>query len=285
MRSCPKCQTKYTDDTLEFCLQDGTQLEQEISDTPSNMETVAFNETETVVSNRQPEKMSFDFDSDEEETWEGRVLGSIPKAESKSGTPKSFLAIAATVFVMLILFGVIAGTWFYLNYQRKTEGNAEANTSNSKRTIAGTETNMSPSVDTPTPSPIVDKEKIKKDVSKQIYSWKSLAEARNLNLYMSKYGAKIDYYTKRGVSRGFVRKDKSKAFSKYTSIKSKFTKINISIRENGTKAIAVFDKEWDFSNSQKRTTGKVRSRLVFRKIKGKWLIVSERDLKVYYVNK
>ena len=102
---------------------------------------------------------------------------------------------------------------------------------------------------------------------------------------MSKYASKIDYYTRRGVSRGFVRKDKSKAFSKYTSIKSKFTKINISIRENGTKAIAIFDKEWDFSNSQKRTTGKVRSRLIFRKIGGKWLIVSERDLKVYYVKK
>jgi hypothetical protein len=52
---------------------------------------------------------------------------------------------------------------------------------------------------------------------------------------------------------------------------------------SGERATAVFDKEWLFDGDQKSSSGKVRSELQMRKIKGEWRITSERDLKVYYI--
>ena len=55
MKICPKCNTKYTDETLNFCLQDGTNLIGESSGSGSH-QTVSFEETPTVISSRKPEK-------------------------------------------------------------------------------------------------------------------------------------------------------------------------------------------------------------------------------------
>jgi hypothetical protein len=51
-----------------------------------------------------------------------------------------------------------------------------------------------------------------------------------------------------------------------------------------------FDKEWEFSGIDKDdkdvfNAGKVNQQIILSKINGKWKIVSEKDLKVYYVDK
>ncbi|MBK8147059.1 MAG: hypothetical protein IPK58_02290 [Acidobacteria bacterium] len=49
----------------------------------------------------------------------------------------------------------------------------------------------------------------------------------------------------------------------------------------GTRAVAVFDKEWIFTNAAgERNAGKVRQQLTLEKINGKWLIILEKDLKI-----
>jgi len=57
--------------------------------------------------------------------------------------------------------------------------------------------------------------------------------------------------------------------------------MTVTVGTAGDTATAVFDKEWTFVGSG-TSSGKVRSKLEFRKINGKWLITSERDVKVYY---
>ena len=59
MKHCPNCRTRYTDDTLRFCLQDGTPLAADAEQLPP---TVAFGEaeTETVISPRQVERLPVD---------------------------------------------------------------------------------------------------------------------------------------------------------------------------------------------------------------------------------
>ena len=102
---------------------------------------------------------------------------------------------------------------------------------------------------------------------------------------MNSYSNNVAYYNKRGASKAFVEKDKKRAFEKYTSIKSQFSNIVVTLSKDGEKATVAFDKEWTFSGEGNLNTGKVRSRLILKKTGTRWLIESEKDLKVYYVNK
>ncbi len=291
MRICPECSTRYTDDSLLYCLQDGAQLS-EVADDAATFET-SDDGPETILSQKRPDKIEFDLSQPETREEKSSHQISEAPAEPAPRSSKTLLAVVLTALAMLAIFGgVLAGFWYYINQPknnlvknsepRKTESPVSSG-SNENRTTPSPTKQPKP---TPTMTPAeVDKDKATKEVAMQLSSWKTFAEARNLPAYMNKYALWVDYYNKRRASRTFVMKDKQKAFTNYTSIKSKFTDIKITPSGDGKTATAVFDKEWDFSGPEKSTTGKVRTRLVFRKTGDKWLIVSEKDLKVYYVNK
>lgn len=302
MKICPKCQSKYTDETLNFCLQDGTQLIERVKKIDAE-QTVAFEEpeTETVISNRTPEQIQFDISNKSgERKWEQNNRQSNSEFHNEPKSSNTLLAILLTALGMLLLFGIISiGAYFYL-ISDKSEVAANRNVAdvenkNTANTNADSEANTSKETPTPTPkktpiptpktTPDSNPEKTKKEVQDKVYSWKSMAEVRNLDSYMNNYASRIDYYKKKRASKSFVRKDKEKAFNKYTSIKSTFSNMNIKPSFDGKTAVATFDKEWIFSNESEQNSGKVRSQLKLKKVDDKWLITSERDLKVYYVNK
>lgn len=286
MKICPKCQSNYTDDTLQFCLQDGAALDFVGNDT-SDLKTVSFEENATVVSQRPREKITFDLENPAQTS---NHTYSDPReftTGSEAASSNTLLIVLATAFAMIILFGIVGvGAWFYLKSEKQVVENSNNSTGENTKT-APLQSKSPNGKNTPAgeKTPSYDREKLIEGVGKQISSWKSLAEARNLDGYMAKYGLKIDYYTKRGASREYVKKDKQKAFSAYTSINTKLSNISITPASDGKKATAVFDKEWDFSGPGKNSTGKVQTQLKFEKIGDDWLIVSERDLKVYYVKK
>ncbi len=298
MKRCPACQNTYTDDTLQFCLQDGVPLE--------HAEPEA-DEQETVLRPGVPEAVTVDIKSARET---GSSMPPSYKTEERpSQGSRTVIAILLTVLVMLVVFGIIGlSAYLYVNREKRTasatninsesangiESRAESDSTNQNSATkpaatidAVTKPTAPPATQTPETSPTEtpDPTKIKKEVSDRIYGWVSLAEARNLGPYMDFYGDRIDYYRKRGASRAFVRNDKSKAFSKYSTIRIRISSLSVSPSNDGQTAEAVFDKEWLFADADTRQTGKVRSRVVFRNIAGNWKIVSERDLKVYYVNK
>lgn len=300
MKICPKCQNKYTDETLNFCLQDGTQLIQRVQKINSEQATQFEQpEAETVISNRNPEKIQFDLTNKrEEQNWEQSQSTNVSQYQDETRKSNTLIAVLLTAFGMLILFGIVGvGAYFYIssskneiaanqnvsgNENKKNENvnkNSEKETPTPKATPKKTAT--------PTPKPTLDQnpEKTKKDVSDKIYTWKSMAEARNLNSYMNNYASRIDYYRKKRASKNFVRKDKERSFNKYTSIKSTFSNMDIKPSNDGKTAVVAFDKEWVFSNDTEQNSGKVRSQLKLKKVNDKWYITSEKDLKVYYVNK
>ena len=59
--------------------------------------------------------------------------------------------------------------------------------------------------------------------------------------------------------------------------------VDVNVGASGETATASFDKEWVFEGAR-RSTGKVRQQLQFRRISGQWLITSESDVRVYYTN-
>ncbi len=294
MKVCPTCQSRYTDETLQFCLQDGAHL---VSDeSPGSMPTVAFNEEETVVKAKQVENLSADSQYSQQ-TQNRQTIGA---AHYQPETKKSntVLIVITTILATIFIFGAMGiGAWFY--FANKTEIPQNTNVKNSFPENSVKNLNENSSVFPPsnanetanakptasaTPAPRgFDAEEVKAQVSDTINSWASLAESRNLSAYMSNYAGTIDYYNKKGASAATVRADKQRAFTTFDSIEIDLSNMRVVPDASGETATAVFDKEWYFENNERSSEGKVQSELRLRKIGGAWKITSERDLKVYYV--
>jgi ketosteroid isomerase-like protein len=298
MKRCPSCQSQYTDDTLAFCLQDGTRL---IDAMPDDEPAVALKEIETVVTRRSDPDPQPSAVTKWRRQSEVTHISSLQPPRSKG---KPAFAIAVVALLLFGFFGIIGlGTWTYL----RNRGSGAANNANiqtnqlpATNSLPKPSTQVSPSPfasdkstpNTTTPANVgaptnaianvpEEPDQIKREVSQRVIEWKSLAESHNLSAYMNCYADTIDYYTRHMVSRESVRNDKQRAFSMFSSININISNMNVSIDPAGQHATALFDKEWVFVGGR-RNEGKVRSQVTFRKINGDWLITGERDIKLYY---
>lgn len=282
MKTCPACQSQYSDDTLQYCLQDGTPLTGgAVTETP----TVVLGETETVAARQA---------SGWQRSQVTRLAEPLPAKGSNTA-----VVIAATAVGMLVIFGVIAvvGWMVFRNYDQPGSSN---NTSNSKNIPGGLVTNVATTTPrqtglpspvptgatAPTPMPTVpddyvDDAAAKSEVSERVSNWNSSLGSHDLNAYMANYADTVDYYSRRGISSSSVRADKARAFSLYSSMRMNVSNMSVTVGPSGETATATFDKEWSFSGRD-TSSGKVRSELKFRKTGSRWLITGERDVKVYY---
>lgn len=284
MRICPTCRTQYTDDSLRYCLQDGaTLVEQPESETP----TVAFNDPDTIEAGRRTASRSGVTTASDEELTKVAVGR---QSRGRSGLVVAILAVIA-VLAIIVIAGAI-GLAVYLKDGGTVSNSNNANTNANGGLFGGSGTHSptpatSPSIafstpsPSPTPTPNVYTEQARQEVSQTIHGWKSMAEAQNLDAYMENYADTVDYYNKSGASRSYVRTDKSRAFTMYDAIRVNVGNMNVSFDNSGNSATATFDKEWDFRGSR-NSSGKVQTQLKLRNVNGRWLIVSERDLRVYY---
>jgi ketosteroid isomerase-like protein len=286
MKHCPRCQSTYTDDTLQFCLQDGTVLVN-ASEAPAT--NPAWNQTEapTVVRPTVTAPQSHVTQPDARQA-----------APKKSGTG---LVIFLTALVTLLLFGVGIGAWFLLRNRgaaevvvnnsnvnntpkpsNKNSSNANANKGNANASPTATPQSNTNSNSSEEP-PEIDAAQIKSEVSDKIYDWASALESGNLNAHMSNYAERLDYYyNSRNAAVGTVRNDKQRAFSSFDEFRLEITNMRVTPDASGEKATAVFDKEWEFEGADNRSKGKAQSQLQLTKIGGAWRITGEKDLKVYY---
>jgi hypothetical protein len=292
MKICPTCQSQYTDDTLQFCLQDGTRLQNAAA---SQMPTVAYGEQETVISNRPSSQINTPRETSPT-GWQPNQFPSnsnLPTPEKKSNTPA---AVFLTAFVMLLFFSLVGiGGWLFfkgatpddnanLLLAKKSPDNEVMTNSSRTATRPLPMATVTPTTAANTSATIapIDKEQIKTDVSQRLNSWKSAAESLDLDSFMSNYAATVDYYNKKGASVATVRADKQRAFTQYSVIKVTLSNISVTPDASGDRATAVFDKEWNFTGEESYSAGKVRQQLQLRKINGQWLITGEKDLKLYY---
>ncbi len=298
MKQCPTCQSQYTDDNLQFCLQDGSPLKP-VGDSQES-KTIAFGaEQETVVTNRQSGQinqpnLTNPTDWNPNQYQSNPAVPAVPQKKSNAT-----IAVFVTVFVMLLLFsGVGIGAWLYFRGATPddngnlfiTKSTPYPDMESNKPTTANANTSIRAA---PAATPLisssssnnanttVDNEQIKSEVAERLDSWKSASESLNLDAHMSHYAPTLDYYNKKGANVGFVRADKQRAFSNYDSIRFTFSNMTVTPDASGETATAVFDKEWNFSGAR-TSSGKVQQQLKLKKIGGQWLITGERDLKVYY---
>lgn len=123
---------------------------------------------------------------------------------------------------------------------------------------------------------------IRREVSSAINSWAKAIESGDFNRHLSYYADTLEYYyTARGFSVNQVRADKQRAFEAFDDIEFNVSNVRV-IAESEDRVTVIYDKEWAFANDERTTEGKVQSQLTLQRINGRWLIVGERDLKVYY---
>lgn len=285
MKICPHCRTTYTDDDLQFCLQDGNVL---ASYTPSYDQSDA----ETVISPRRENIPVQD--------WRENEVPRIPTvAEEEPQKSGSLKIVLLTMLGMFLLFGLGGlGAWMYWrNSDREVvvdvnnNINAKPSPSKTPTPVQNTNQNTSPTptpTPTPAPKPTLNPEQTAQaetDIDNLIQSWKSSSEILDLDTHLTKYADVVDYYKGGKVSRAKVRADKERAYNMYNSVTVNISNLKITPDPEGSKAVAVFDKEWVFENEEKVNEGKVMQELEFEKINNEWKITSEKDLKIYYVNK
>ncbi len=295
MKICPHCQNRYTDDTLKFCLQDGTALIDDESQ--SSLPTVTMSEEQaTVVRNRPNEPINFDLQNSSSppnpqyQTTSGTANYPVEPKKSSAG-----LIVLTTVLATLLIAAVGIAAWLYFGNKKEVAQNINTKNSNPENTskIENKNNSLSSSANekanvktSPTlaPKPDFDPEKVKSDVSDTVDSWKSAAESHDLSGYMNNYAGMVDYYNKKGANIATVRADKQKAFAQYDVIEINLGNIKVTPDASGENATAVFDKEWHFESDEKTSDGKVQTQLQLKKIGGAWKITGEKDLKVYYTN-
>src|SRR5262249_12569071 len=143
------CKTQYTDDSLSFCLQDGTPLIPNDSD-PS---TVGFGETETIVGRRA-----------EPTHWQqSREIGILVSPSKKSSNWLLMVAILVLLLVILV-GGAGAALYFFLRPGRTVANNTlvltptpanKVNTnSNTMRPTPSPTANTNATALSPTPTPV-----------------------------------------------------------------------------------------------------------------------------------
>lgn len=288
MKICPNCRTEYTDDALQFCLQDGSPLIDSLNKT-SDFNT----ESETVIAPKKVEPIRFDPPSsfqNSRASWEQNQPVIIEREEKKSNTA---MVAALSVLGTLLAIGLVgAGVWFYSNSQKKVAV-VNSNSVTPNRPVNSNNQNANANLATPTPTPTptptakptINPEQAKKitgDVKDVVDDWKDAAEDLDITRNLSNYADTVDYYRAGKVSISRVRADREKAFSDYDSIRINIDNLRVIPDPTGEKATAIFDKEWKFEGAEKMSSGKVQQQLTLDKINGRWLISGEKDLKLYY---
>jgi ketosteroid isomerase-like protein len=257
MKTCPACNSQYTDDSLSYCLQDGTPLQGIEPDEPTRV-VHRYGETDP-----SPYATS-------------QLPSAVPGRERKVGW-----IIAVTVFGTIALLGVLGLIGYMLANRRAYKANVNVNTNASptRNTAVVTPTpSPSPTV-SPSPSP-VDEARIRREVTQRVREWIAETENADIDKLMRFYADQLEYYTRKSASISAVRDDKIRAFSQYDSIAMDISDVSVQVSPDGNTATATFDKEWSFEG-ENPSSGVVRSQLVFKRVNGRWLIVSEKDLKVY----
>ena len=276
MKVCPSCKTQYTDDSLAFCLQDGT---------PLVLIEPAFTgggETDTVIRRREPRP----------ENQAQSQVTRIPQPGG-SGSKMTVIIIALVVGLIGVLIVLALGlAWLFWPPNQV----ANDNVANDRSRNVPSNINRRSPAPTPSPSPTsslnvvfptaTPRSNTSDDVAisqvgATIERWREATNALDSESLMNNYAETVDYYRRGSVSSDFVLNDKRRAFERLTAITVTISNMSISIDQSGERATAEFDKAWVFQGAR-AVSGKARSQLRFARVSGKWLITGERDLSVYY---
>lgn len=310
MKRCPTCNRTYTDDTLRFCLQDGSPLVSEGQNFVTDPEATLVGERSEgpppteILDQRSAQTIAIPPPSQTSPPQSRPPItqggGGHQTSAPKQRNTAMVVVVSVVGTVLLLSLGALA-IFVYLKNRDEAErartanmaenrnaNNANAlnsnNTQNNNRANANANARPSPS---PSPSPTatpVDTRAVASQVTSVLNGWAAATTARDLDSHMNYYADTLEtYYNARGISSSKVRADRARAFSTYSSMDVQLSNIRVTPDPDGQHATATFDKTWTFEGDR-YSNGSVQQLVTLVKQGNRWRITGEKDLQVYYVN-
>lgn len=316
MKRCPTCRRIYTDDTLNFCLEDGASLESVANASLDETLTLDANEppaTEilpagfapTVSARKTPPTIRQEVRATRDE------FQHVASPEPRQRNTTSVVALTVVATILLLALGGL-GAWLLLRDKTNDDGgnlniaNTGKGDSRNINSNTGEQVSKTPQLtndnandlpgvvaETPTPQPsptpqptpqVTDTETARREVSSALNGWRQTMINPQLDAHMGYYADVLHtYYNARDVSVSRVRSNVARAYSTYSVFDVQITNLQIEVDSSGMRAVATFDKTFEFRNDEKRYAGSGLNRFWFERIGGRWLITGEKDLKTYYI--
>jgi len=271
MKVCPKCNSSYSDETLNFCLTDGVPLvAEEILDEylSKQSSSKSWHTAETLV---DPRLSSFG----------GRptsVNPSSPTFELGNTTARNLMpsqshkALYTILGILLAVIVIGGGFWWF----SKPSGQ-------NNKSVLSEETASIPKHAVVPISPEQDAQ-VKKELTSFMMNWARTNSEKNSDAHLAHYANTLEvYYGESGKDKNHVLADRLRAYQRYDTIQIQVDNLKIT-PESTESATIVFDKSWTMKNDKKTSTGSVQQEIHVTKTNGKWLIDGEKDLKVYFLN-
>ncbi|MDQ3818540.1 MAG: nuclear transport factor 2 family protein [Acidobacteriota bacterium] len=321
MKLCPTCRRTYADETLRFCLEDGTPLVTEASlnsDATLVLDSKSAEPppTEILPLDSAPTVRGYDMEATERRrqpapTAKQQVRPTVNEFQNVAATTgprqrSTGTVVAVTIVATILLLGLGGlAAWLILKDRNSSAsgGNSNVlvsnaspgqNTSNTgKPPVIISTPNATPSaLPSPTAAPLpsssptpADTSAARREVMNALNGWADTMRAGNLDAHMAYYANTLHtYYLQSNVSASRVRGFIAPAFEKNTSFDVRLTNVQIDVDPSGDKATATFDKTFTFSGNG-TYSGSGLNRFWFEKFGSRWLITGEKDLKTYYINK
>ena len=269
MKVCPKCNSSYSDETLNFCLTDGVPLvaEEILDEYLSKHNSKSWHTADTLVDQR------FSL-ADARPT---AVSSSAPTFELGNTTARNMMPAKSNKTLYAIL-GVLlvalvgSGIWWF---------SKSSNPAN--KSVLSEETASIPKHVIVPISPQQDAQ-VKKELTDFMLNWAKTNSDKNSDAHLAHYANTLEvYYGESGKDKNHVLADRLRAYQRYDTIQMQVDNLKITPESAGSASI-IFDKSWTMRNDKKTSTGSVQQEVHVTKTNGKWLIDAEKDLKVYFLN-
>jgi hypothetical protein len=268
MKICPKCNSSYTDETLNFCLTDGAPLVVEEALAEHLSTENSWHDAETLYDDN-----SFRSENPHRTASSGTsaTMANIPAGTTSFQAKKSSPVYA--IFGVVLVIVLAAGSFWW--FSRNPNQNVPAVASENKASTPNK----------PTVQLTAQQENlVKTEVADFLNSWRESNEKKDIDAHIAHYADVLKvYYYESTKDKNHVRADRMRAYQRYDMISMQLDKIKI-VPESTEAATVTFDKTWTMKNPQKTSTGSVQQEMHVVKINGKWLIDVERDVKTYFIN-
>jgi hypothetical protein len=276
MKKCPTCSRTYADESITFCLADGSLLSasydtQATLQIPSPRDT---NPTELLSSDKSNDPSPPSGD-----------IPPLPTPQEKRGKVSVFIVVAIGASALLGALGTWA--WFEKGSKSST-GNVPIAAENSSVVTSENNSHTTPTTLQKTGPPPIPKSisTAQSEVKTALDDWLQTTIERDFSDHMKYYADMLDiYYRESNVNLSHVREVNRSMFETYSVMEVSTSNLRIDVNPTSGRVVTTFDKQFDFRGANSSRSGSVQSELRWEKINEAWRITSERDLQIYYVSK
>ncbi|MBS1794349.1 MAG: hypothetical protein JSS81_10875 [Acidobacteria bacterium] len=269
MKVCPKCNSSYSDETLNFCLTDGVPLvvEELLDEYLSKQSKSSWHTAETLVDPR------FSRSAESKRT---AAPGPSARTNMMSELTADSLQLKKSNNIVFVLLGIlvlavaVGGFWWYSKAGASRSAVSDNTPAVPKHAIV--------------PLTPEQEAQLKKELTDFIQNWARTNEDKDADAHIAHYANTLEiYYGESGKDKNHVLADRLRAWQKYDTVQ--MTIDNLKIKPESTEsATLVFDKSWTMKNSKRTSNGSVQQEMHVSRTNGKWLIDTEKDLNIYFMN-